>query len=255
MEALDFSPLLPLPLIAVLAALTLLATAVALWRGLTGWWLRGLAALVLLAALAGPSLRREDRAPVSSIAIVVVDDSASNRIDGRDGQTGDADAGLKERLDRLGEGGRLEVRTVHVADRGEDGTKLLSALAETAAELPADRIAGAILVTDGQVHDADAVPSFPAPVQVLLTGHADDWDRRVVVETAPAFAIVGEAVSLVLKVEDLGEAPPSSGIAPISISLDGTEPMHFDVPVNRSVTLPVTLRRGGVNVLRSPRRG
>lgn len=249
MDAIDFSPLLPLPVIAGLAALTLVATAVALWRGLTGWWLRGLAALVLLAALAGPSLRREDRAPVSNIALVVVDDSASNRIDGRDGQSGEAVAGLKERLDRLAQGGRLEVRTFHVADRGEDGTKLLSALAEAAAELPADRIAGAVLVTDGQVHDAQAVPGFPGPVQVLLTGHAADWDRRVVVETAPAFAIVGEAVSLVLKVEDLGEAPPAGGIATLSISLDGTDPMRFDVPVNRSVTLPVTLNRGGVNVL------
>lgn len=249
MEAIDFAPLLPLPLIAALVAVTLLGTAIALWRGLTGWWLRGLAALVLLAALAGPSLRREDRAPVANIAIVVVDDSASNRIDGRPQQVTETVAGLDQRLERLGQGNRLEVRTVRVADRGEGGTRLLSALAETAAELPADRIAGAILVTDGQVHDADAVPGFPAPVQVLLTGHADDWDRRVVVETAPAFAIVGEAVSLVLKVEDLGQSPPTGGIARLSISLDGTEPMRFDVPVNRSVTLPVTLKRGGVNVL------
>ena len=249
MDALDFSPLLPLPVIAGLAALTLFATGVALWRGLTGWWLRGLAALVLLAALAGPSLRREDRAPVSNIAIVVVDDSASNRIDGRGDQTGGAVAGLDERLAQLAEGGRLEVRTVHVADRGDDGTKLLTALAEAAAELPADRIAGAVLVTDGQVHDAQAVPGFPGPVQVLLTGHATDWDRRIMVEAAPAFAIVGEAVSLVLKVEDLGRAPQGMGIASLAISLDGAEPMRFDVPVNRSVTLPVTLNRGGPNVL------
>ncbi len=248
MQAVDFSPLLPLPLIAVLAGLTLIAVAVALWRGLTGWWLRGFAALVLLAALAGPSLRREDRTPVANIAIVVVDDSASNRIDGRDGQVAEALDGLQARLDRLGQGGRLEVRTVHVADSGEDGTQLLSALAAAAAELPADRIAGALLVTDGEVHDAQALDSFPGPVQVLLTGHADDWDRRVVVETAPAFAIVGEPVSLVLRVQDIGAAA-GTGFAPISISLDGTDPVHFDVPLNRSVTLPVTVQRGGVNVL------
>jgi hypothetical protein len=249
MEVVDFTPLLPLPLIAALAVVAAVGVAIALWRGLTGWWLRGLAALVLLAALSGPSLRREDRTPVSSIAIVVIDDSASNRIDGRDAQSGDVAAGVQSRLDGLAQGGRLEVRTVHVADRGDGGTMLLSALAEASAELPADRIAGAILVTDGEVHDAAAAPDFPAPVQVLLTGHATDWDRRVVVETAPAFAIVDEAVSLVLKVEDLGASPPGGGIAPLSISLDGTEPMRFDVPVNRSVTLPVTLRRGGVNVL------
>ena len=86
MQAIAFSPLLPLPLIAALAVVAAVGVALALWRGLTGWWLRGLAALVLLAALAGPSLRREDRAPVANIAIVVIDDSASNRIDGRDAQ-------------------------------------------------------------------------------------------------------------------------------------------------------------------------
>ena len=76
MQAIVFDPLLPLPLIAALAGVALVGVVVALWRGLTGWWLRGLAALVLLAALAGPSLRQEDRAPVPNIAIVVLDDSA-----------------------------------------------------------------------------------------------------------------------------------------------------------------------------------
>ncbi len=96
MQAIAFSPLLPLPLIAVLAVLAAVGVALALWRGLTGWWLRGLAALVLLAALAGPSLRREDRAPVANIAIVVLDDSASNRIDGRDAQLAEALEGLQD---------------------------------------------------------------------------------------------------------------------------------------------------------------
>ena len=204
---------------------------------------------MLLAALAGPSLRQEDRAPVPNIAIVVLDDSAANRIDDRDAQLAEALAGLEAELGRLGETGGLEVREVHVADRGEDGTLLLSALAEATAELPADRIAGAILVTDGQVHDAEALDGFPGPVQVLLTGSAADWDRRVVVETAPAFAIVDEPVSLSLRVEDLGAAPAGGGYVPLLISLDGTEPLRFEVPVNRSVTLPVTLQRGGVNVL------
>ena len=161
MESVVFSPLLPMPLIIGLAVLAAAGVALALWRGLTGWWLRGLAALVLLAALAGPSLLREDRTPVSSIAIVVVDDSASNRIDGRDAQLAGALEGLEDRLERLGRDGKLEVRTVHVADSGEDGTLLLSALAEATAELPADRIAGAVLVTDGVVHDPDALGNLP----------------------------------------------------------------------------------------------
>lgn len=243
-----FDPQLPLPVIATLAAIIAVALLVALWRGLAGWWLRALAALVLLTALAGPSLRQEDRMPVPNIALVVVDDSASNRLDDRPQQRADAQTRLEAELKRLGATKPLDVRTIHVTDTA-DGTQLLTALGTAMAELPADRIAGAILVTDGQIHDPAALTTFPAPVNVLLTGHEADWDRRIVIETAPAFAIVGEPVSLSLRVEDLGAAPASGPTVPIAIALDGAEPLRFDVPLNQSVTLPVTLQRGGMNVL------
>ena len=109
MQAIVFDPLLPLALIAALAGVALVGVVAALWRGLTGWWLRGLAALVLLAALAGPSLRQEDRAPVPNIAIVVLDDSTSNRIDDRGAQLAAALEGLEAELGRLGETEGLEV--------------------------------------------------------------------------------------------------------------------------------------------------
>ncbi len=72
-----FDPLLPWPVLAALAALALAGVALALWRGLAGWALRGLAALVLLAALAGPVYQVEDRAPLTDIVVMLEDDSAS----------------------------------------------------------------------------------------------------------------------------------------------------------------------------------
>ena len=249
-QALSFDPILPMAAILALAALALATLALALWRGLAGWWLRALAALVLLFALAGPSLRREDRTPVPNIALVVLDDSASNALGDRRAQLAAALDGLRAELRRVNEAAPLEVREIHVTDKGTDGTHLLTALGAAMAELPSDRIAGAILVTDGQIHDPEALTAFPAPVQVLLTGHAADWDRRIVVETAPAFAIVDEAVSLTLRVEDLGAAPPEGGLATLSITLDAGEPREFQVPLNESVTLPLTLTRGGINTLR-----
>ena len=249
MGDIGFDPTLPLGLLAVLAVLILAALALALWRGLAGWWLRALAALVLLVALAGPSLRQEDRTPISSIALVVIDESASNRIGDRATQVAEAVAELETRLAAAGARAPLEVRTLRVRERDEVGTELLTALAEAAAEIPADRIAGAILVTDGQIHDADVLTDFPAPVQILLSGREADWDRRIVVETAPGFAIVDEPVSVVLRVEDLGAAPDAGGTAPVQVSLDGDEPQLVQVPLNRSFTLPITLTRGGVNVL------
>ena len=73
-------PLIPLPMIYALAGLALLGLALAIWRRLAGWVLRTLAALVLLAAIANPSLQSEERAALSDIVIAVVDESASQRL-------------------------------------------------------------------------------------------------------------------------------------------------------------------------------
>jgi len=258
--ALSFAPLVPLPVLAVLVVLALGLTGFALWRGLTGWWLRGLAALVLLTAIADPSWRDEDRAYLPDIAFVVTDATASQGIDLRPEQmaqiAGDIAAELEtmERAD--GRGGGLDVRQILVEDAESDagregaGSRLMTALAEAAAEVADDRIAGAILVTDGQVHDPEALTEFPAPVHVILTGREDEWDRRLVLETAPAFAIVGEDVELRLQVETLGL--PRAGLptqTPVLISINGEDPQVFDVATDASVTLPLTLDRGGLNVL------
>lgn len=248
-QTITFDPTLPWAAIATLAALSALVVAVALWRGLKGWWLRALAAAALLVALADPSLRDEDRAPVADIAVVVVDDSASNQLEDRPAQAAAALDGVEAELARIGQGQPLETRVVHVADAGDGGTQLLGALAEATAELPSERVAGAILITDGQVHDAPALADYPGPVHVLLTGRAADWDRRVVVETAPAFAIVDEPVSLRLRVEDLGAAPEAAGEVDLFIALDGGEPRRITAPINRSVTIPMTIARGGQNVV------
>jgi hypothetical protein len=249
MGAIAFDPLLPLALVAALAALSLVIVGVALWRGLRGWWLRLLVAAVVLVALLNPSWRQEDRAPLYSMAFVVVDETASNRIDERGALTAETVAAIEGQLGRMGETGAIEHRVIRVADRGDDGSRLLTALAEAAAEVSPDRIAGAILVTDGQVHDAPALDAFPAPVHVLLSGSEREWDRRVVVETAPAFAIVGEPVTLSLRLEDLGAAPEGTGPVDLSVALNGEEPERFTVPVGQSVTLPLVLERAGQNVV------
>ena len=41
-------PFLPWPVLALAAVLVAAIIALALWRGLSGWWLRGLTAVVLL---------------------------------------------------------------------------------------------------------------------------------------------------------------------------------------------------------------
>jgi hypothetical protein len=246
--AVVFDPLLPWPLLAVVAALAVACIAVAVWRRLAGWWLRGLAAVALLAAAANPSLQDEERAGLSDIVILVVDRSASQRLADRADQTEAAIARVEAEVAALPD---TELRVVEVGDDAENrGSLVMTALAEATAEEPVARIAGAILLTDGQLHDVELAPDLPAPLHVLLTGREEDWDRRLVIRNAPAFAIVGEPVTLTIRVEDQGDVPeglPAS--ATLQISVDGGEPQSFDVPVGRDLDLPVTLPHGGMNVI------
>ncbi|WFE74518.1 hypothetical protein [Roseinatronobacter sp. S2] len=242
-----FAPLVPVLALWVLAGLAAAMVALALWQGLRGWWLRGLAALAVLAALANPSLQNETREPLSDIALVLVDDTASNRIGGRDAQTEAALAHLEGSLADLA----MDTRIVTVADdAGNAGTQLNTALAEALADLPRDRLAGVFVVSDGQVHDADLPVSVPAPTHLLKTGLASDWDRRLIIRNAPAFAILGEPVTLTLKVEDQGAVPPdTSRFTTLRYSIDGAEEQSAMVPIGEEMELTVTLDRGGMNVL------
>jgi len=241
-----FDPLIPLVLLYGVAGLALLALILAIWRRLPGWWLRGLAGLALLAAIANPSIQQEDREPLSDIVMMVVDESASQRIGDRASQNAAAIANIEAEVARLP---NTELRTVTLGDgEGDLGTTLMTALSEALAEEPQARIAGIVLITDGQLHDIDRAPRLPAPMSTLLTGQPDDWDRRLIVENAPAFAILGEEVNLTLRVEDQGAAPQTVSV-PLSISIDGNAPVVVPIPVGEDIQLPVTLPHGGMNVL------
>ena len=247
-DAVIFDPLLPWPLLWVAAVLALAFVALAVWRRLSGWWLRGLAAAALLAAVANPSLQDEARDALSDIVILVVDRSASQQLSDRAEQTEAAIARVEAEVASLE---NTELRVVELDDDPENrGSLVMTALSDAMAEEPRARIAGAILLTDGQLHDVEAAPNLPAPLHVLLTGREEDWDRRLVVENAPAFAILGEPVTLTIRVEDQGAVPDDlPPVAELEISVDGGEPEAFDVPVGRDLDLPVTLPHGGMNVI------
>ncbi|EDM72913.1 hypothetical protein RAZWK3B_01795 [Roseobacter sp. AzwK-3b] len=242
-----FEPLLPVWLIAALGAIMAAGIALALWRGLSGWPLRALAGLVILAALMGPVYQQEDRQPLNDIVLIVEDQSASQRLADRAAMTSSAADDLAARLEARD---NTEVRRITVPDGADNsGTQAMTALAEALAEEPRGRIAGAILLSDGQLHDIDRAPDLPAPLHLLHTGRAADWDRRLEIRNAPAFAILGEEVILTLTITDDGAAPEDVRNVPLDISVDGAEPRRFEVPLGREVDLPLTLPHGGRNVL------
>jgi hypothetical protein len=242
-----FDPLIPWPILWGVAALGLLGVGLALWRGLSGWAYRFLGALVIVAALSGPVYQQEDRNPLTDIVILLDDQSASQGLSDRRAQTADA---LDAMAAAINARDNTELRRVTVPDSaGDAGTALMTALSDVLAELPKARIAGIVAVSDGQIHDVTRAPDMPAPFHLLMSGHKDDWDRRLIIRNAPAFAIIGEPVTLTLRVEDHGAAPENDAFAALSISVDGEAPQSFRVPIGQDIELPVTLPHSGRNVL------
>ena len=240
-------PLVPLVILYVLMAIATSGLIFAAWRGLLGYTLRTLAAIVILGSIANPSLQKENRAQLPDIVLAVVDESASQQLSDRLDQSAQALANLQVSVARRP---NTELRVLTLGDGIDDtGTRLMTALSQALSEEPQARIAGMVLITDGRIHDLPAAPaSFPAPLHVMLTGHEEDWDRRLVVQNAPAFAILGEPVTLTLRVEDQGAAPRASFVD-LKISIDGGAPLAFQVPVNDDVKLPIVLPHGGINVM------
>ncbi len=243
-----FDPLIPWPLVVMVAVIAALTVLLAGLRGLNGWWLRALAAIAVIGALLGPSLQQEDRAPLTDIVMLLEDTSASQRLGNRESQVETAAAALEAEIAARA---NTEVRRITVADGADDaGTQVMTALRDALAEEPRARIAGIIALSDGRVHDADVPVDLPAPMHLLMTGEETDWDRRLTISNAPAFAIIGEPITLTLRIDDLGAAPEGNGFAELDISVDADDPQRFQVPIGEDIELPVTLPHGGRNVIR-----
>ncbi|MFV0385690.1 hypothetical protein [Paracoccus sp. (in: a-proteobacteria)] len=248
MTRLRFDPMLPWWVIGALAGLALLITAFALWRGLRGWFWRGLAGLAAVLALAGPALETGSRDGLSDIVILLDDRSASQSLPGRGAQT---DAALDQLGRQVAALPNTELRRVTVGD-DPDGTLLAEALTRAVAAEPTARLAGVIAVTDGQIHDPAMLPSgLPAPFHTLLTGNPDDWDRRLVIEEAPAFGLIDEEATIRLRIEDQGAVPAGARTGPVTLrfSIDGEDEQVVAVPLDTSLSLPVKVAHAGQNVV------
>tara|TARA_R110000850_G_scaffold88849_2_gene190601 strand:+ start:8313 stop:10331 length:2019 start_codon:yes stop_codon:yes gene_type:complete len=240
--------MIPAVLLGVVALLSLAAVVLAVARGLQGWALRGAALMVILAALTGPSVRQEDRAPLSDIVLMLEDVSASQKLGDRAVQTKTAADTLAAQIQARE---NTELRRIPVKDGiGDAGTQLMTALSDALAEEPRSRIAGILAFSDGRIHDADLPVDLPAPMHLLMSGKKSDWDRRLSIRNAPAFAIIGEPITLTLRIDDLGNPPENTVLTPLEISIDGDPAQTFRVPVGQDLELPVTLPHGGRNVIR-----
>ncbi|MEY4965073.1 MAG: hypothetical protein RL274_656 [Pseudomonadota bacterium] len=249
MMRLAFAPVIPLSLLAVLAGIAVAITLYGIFVRARGAWARGLAFAVLLFALAGPLLVREQRASLPDVAVIVTDRSQSMALGKRSAQTEAARAQIKRLLAAQPDLVVRETSITTTATGENNGTQAFAALNAALADVPQGRVAGAILITDGQVHDAPSPEnmSLKAPLQVLVAGRRSEKDRKLTVLNAARFAIVGQQATMRLRIDDLGSSAESSAV--LNIRIDGKAFGNRLVPVGKDADIRVPVAHEGENLI------
>lgn len=243
----EFAPLLSWPILAAFAAICFAAVVFLVWHRRRGALLRAATAALLLTTLANPIIRQDERELLSDIAVAIVDQSQSQNFGQRTAQTQKALAELKLRVVALG---NTELRVVNVSsgiDAESDGTRLFAALSKAVADIPKDRFAGAFLMTDGQVHDVpQSLTGLPSPIHSLISGSKTESDRRMVLDKAPRFGIVGQEQIIQFHVEDSnGDKSPVD----VTIAIPGSNPSHIMLTPGVVTDWPVKISHAGQNYI------
>ncbi len=247
---LDIQPLLPMWLAIVLAVIAGAFVLLALVARMRGAVLRALAGAALVAALFNPVLLREDREVLPDIAVVVTDRSQSQQTGTRTELT---DAALAQLRSRLGALPDTELRVVDVRSgitAADEGTQAFAALRQALADVPPDRYAGAVLLTDGQVHDipeGEVVAGYQGPLHALVSGKPGELDRTVRLTQSPKFGIVGENQPLRFVVTDAGAEQGRPVL--VTIAIDGQVVGTVTTATGSETEMDVNIAHGGDNII------
>jgi len=245
---LSFTPLLPWAVLAALGLVGFVVIGLGFYGRRRGTLVRALGLGLVLLALLDPALVREEREPLKEVVAVVLDRSGSQMIGERQAQTEKAGAALEASLKQLG---NIEVRMIDAGRTGaeNDGTRLFSALTAALADVPAERVGGVFMITDGIVHDspADAAAlGFKAPLHALITGHEGERDRRIELLEAPRFGIVGKDQSVQLRVTDTANRGEP---VVLRVRRDGTPVTTITAQPDQRIRVPIHIEHGGPNVV------
>ena len=250
--SIDFAPLLPAPVFWVAGAIAVALVGYLLMRGSRGAFLRAAALAAIIAALANPTLRQEERESLANVVIVIVDESASQTLGKRPDQT----AAVKENLEaKLAKVQNLSVKWVSASAPGDTtspGTHLFADLNGALADTPPDRLAGVILLTDGEVHDVPKSASalgFDAPVHALLTGAPDEFDRRIEVLKAPRYGIVGQSRDIEVAVREAGTGSGAPQIVTLKVRREGRSDERITTSIDAPVKIDMPFPHAGQNIL------
>ncbi|MGD8326423.1 MAG: hypothetical protein PVF65_05870 [Sphingomonadales bacterium] len=248
LDSIQFSPLLPLWAIIAMALLLSVPLVLSPKAVIRGRFVRLLLVAVIALVLLRPVIVQTEREEDENIALMLIDESGSQQLSGRI-KTARAAA---EALD-IPENIRWEkivIRDNEDTDSNQEGTALFTALNEALSQISTAHLAGVVIISDGIIHDENAkgtLDKLEAPIHSLLTGDPDLRDRRLVVEQAPQFGLVGKTVDVQIRVDD---GPGQRGEAvTLRYRLNNGPEIETIARTGRSETIRIRPEYRGQNIL------
>jgi hypothetical protein len=240
---LGFDPLIPWMALWILVAAAAVLWGVYLYFRGKAWLFRALALTVLAVALSNPLWIEEQREPLKDIVAVVMDRSESMNFRGR---TETAQAAYDQLRRAIEEDENLELRIAET-DPGADGTDMYMTMQSAMSDAPRDRIAGVVMITDGQIHDIPEDTTDSAqfgPIHAMIVGGDDEVDRNIEIQQAPSFSIVDQRLEMRIQVND-----PTEQRVRVGVTINGEARPDQTVPVGEPTMLSFTLRQRGENLV------
>ncbi|MGL4395851.1 MAG: hypothetical protein ACRCS9_04865 [Hyphomicrobium sp.] len=250
--SIDFAPLLPTPVLWVLVLVALALVAILFMRGTRGASLRLAALAALILALLNPTLREEEREALANVAIVVMDESTSQRLAKRPEEATAIRADLEAKLAKIPNLTTKWVTGAKPGDQVAAGTNLFADLNAALNDTPPDRIAGVVLITDGQVHDVPKTAGalgFDAPVHTLLTGAPNEFDRRIEVIQAPRYGLVGQSRPIELAVRETGKTRNTAEPVTLKVRREGRPDELVRTEIGRAIKVDMPFPHSGTNIV------
>jgi hypothetical protein len=244
MSNLYLYPYVPISLLITLVLLSIIVIFIGFRYKAPGNLFRSILICLVILCIANPTIISENRENIPDTVAVILDLSPSQNINNRKEIAQKAYNNIKTNLEKIDD---LDIRFKTI--NGENGTKIFQPLISMVGDIPPDRLAGALIISDGQIQD---IPSniesynFQAPINVLLTGEKEEKDRRLIIESAPRFGIVGEEIKIDIKVEDKSASTPN---ALVSINMNDEIEQSRSIPIGEIITLTMPLERAGITSL------
>ena len=244
MNSIFFYPYISYNLLYFLSFLSIIMIFIGFKFKASGNILRTILICIILICISNPIIVSENRENIPDTVAIILDLSPSQNIKNRKETAQKTYNLLKEKLKKI-DNLDLRFKTIN----GKNGTNIFEPLSEIVADIPSDRLAGAIVITDGQIQDSPKNIenyNFKAPINFLLSGEKNERDRRLIIESAPRFGIVGEEIEVKIMVEDISSKVPN---ALVSININNDTKKSKAITIGETVVLTLPLDRAGITSL------